>query len=66
MAAMAGASGVRSWLQAHHLAWLTPRRMRAATVALFAVAVLVSSVGLSGSTKAPAKIPVHEVRTSLR
>jgi hypothetical protein len=54
---MAGANGARSWLQARHLTWLTPRRMRAATVALFAVATLVSSVGLSGSSK-PAHRPV--------
>jgi hypothetical protein len=53
---MAGATGVRSWLQAHHLTWLTPRRMKAATIALFAVAALVASVGLSGSS-APATGP---------
>ena len=51
---MAGATGVRSWLQAHHLTWLTPRRMKVVTIALFAVAALVASVGLSGSS-APAK-----------
>ena len=50
MAAAAGATGVRTWLQAHHLTWLTPRRLRAATIALLAAALLVSSVGLSGST----------------
>src|SRR5437899_10003185 len=52
IAAAAGASGARSWLQAHHMTWLTPRRMRFATAVLFVVAGLVSSVGLSGSTKA--------------
>jgi hypothetical protein len=51
---MAGATGVRSWLQAHHLTWLTPRRMRAATIALFAAVTLVASIGLSGSN-APAR-----------
>ncbi|MGI8921709.1 MAG: hypothetical protein ACR2HD_08600 [Solirubrobacteraceae bacterium] len=50
---MTGASGVRSWLQNHHLTWLTPRRLRVATIAVFVMAILVSSVGLSGSTKAP-------------
>jgi hypothetical protein len=50
MAAAAGASGIRSWLQARHLTWLTPRRLRAATIGLFVAALLVSSVGLSGST----------------
>ena len=52
MAALAGASGVRSWLQAHHLGWLTPKRLRIVTITVFVVATLVSSVGLSGSTKA--------------
>jgi hypothetical protein len=51
--AMAGASGARSWLQAHHATWLTPKRMRLATATLFVLAAGVSSVGLSGST-APA------------
>jgi hypothetical protein len=54
MAAMAGASGARSWLQAHHLGWLTPQRLRALTVAGFVVTILGASVSLSGST-APAK-----------
>jgi hypothetical protein len=53
IAAAAGASGARSWLQMQHLTWLTPRRMRAVTVAMFVAATLVSSVGLSGSS-APA------------
>jgi len=54
---MAGASGVRTWLQTHHLGWLTPRRLRALTAALFVVALLVSSLGLSGSSK-----PAHPAR----
>jgi hypothetical protein len=54
MAAMAGVSGARSWLQAHHLGWLSPQRLRMLTIAGFVVAMLGSSVTLSGST-APAK-----------
>lgn len=50
MAAMAGVSGARSWLQAHHLGWLTPQRLRMLTIAGFVVAMLGSSVTLSGST----------------
>jgi hypothetical protein len=50
MAAMAGASGARTWLQAQHASWLTPRRMRAATVGVFAAAALGSSLTLSGSS----------------
>jgi hypothetical protein len=53
MAAMAGASGTRSWLQNRHMTWLTPERIRAATIVLFVVAFVVSSVALSGSTPAP-------------
>jgi hypothetical protein len=29
MAAMAGASGAKSWLQAQHQSWLTDRRIQA-------------------------------------
>jgi hypothetical protein len=58
MAAMAGASGTRSWLQARHQTWLTPKRMRAATATLFIAAFGISSVGLSGSTPAaPSTVP---------
>lgn len=63
MAAMAGASGVRAWLQAHHLTWLTPARLKAATAALFAAAVIVSSVGLSGSAHAQAHHPRPPAQT---
>jgi hypothetical protein len=52
MTAMAGASGVRSWLQTRGWTWLTPARLRRATVAVFVAATLVSTVGLSGSTRA--------------
>ena len=53
MAAMAGASGARSWLQAQHATWLTPKRMRAATITLFTAAAIGSSVTISGSTPGP-------------
>ena len=57
MAAAAGASGTRSWLQAQHLTWLTPRRMRNATIAMFVAAFGFASVGLSGSTPAAHHTP---------
>lgn len=50
MAAAAGASGIRSWLQAHDLMWLTPARLRGATIALFVAAFGISAIGLAGST----------------
>jgi hypothetical protein len=52
MAAAAGASGARSWLGARRFTWLTPRRLRSGTIALFVAAFGISSVGLSGSTPA--------------
>jgi hypothetical protein len=61
MAAAAGATGTRSWLQAQHLTWLTPRRMRAATIALLVAAFGISSVGISGSTAAPHHARQHQI-----
>jgi hypothetical protein len=54
IAAASAATGFRSWLQNHHFGWLTPRRMRALTLAAMCTAGLVSTVGLSGSSTAPA------------
>ena len=51
MTAMAGASGVRAWLQNRGWTWLTPKRLKRVTVGLFITATLLSTVGLSGSTK---------------
>ncbi|HEV3094310.1 MAG TPA: hypothetical protein VGY30_07320 [Solirubrobacteraceae bacterium] len=53
MAAASSASGLRVWLQTHHLSWLTPKRLRAITIAAMCAAGLVSTVGVSGSTPAP-------------
>jgi uncharacterized membrane protein YjdF len=67
MAAMAGATGARSWLQSRHDTWLTPQRMKVATVGIFTAAVLGSSVVLSGSSPSPhahprASPPGHPAR----
>jgi hypothetical protein len=51
MAAAAGASGVRAWLQAHHLTWLTEARMRAVTIGLLVAMLAVSGIAFSGTTK---------------
>jgi hypothetical protein len=64
MAAAAGASGVRSWLQAHHITWLTPQRLRAATIALFVAAFGFSSITLSGSTAAQHHSPPPALHAS--
>jgi hypothetical protein len=52
--AAASATGFRSWLQSRGFGWLTPRRLRALTIAAMSAAALVSTVGLSGSTPASA------------
>jgi len=51
MTAIAAATGTRSWLAAHGFSWLTPRRLRAVTITLAVIALLVSSVRLSGSSQ---------------
>ncbi len=48
--AASAATGLRAWLQSHRFSWLTPRRMRAVTIAAMCAAGLVSSVGMSGSS----------------
>ncbi len=53
MAAASAASGLRTWLQTHNLGWLTPKRLRAVTIAAMCTAGLVSTVGVSGSTPPP-------------
>jgi hypothetical protein len=50
MTAGAGATGLRAWLANHGFAWLTPRRMRALTLALLVGALVASSVLITGST----------------
>jgi hypothetical protein len=43
------------------MGWLTPGRLRAVTISLFVVGTLISTVGLSGSTKAPTHEPSSQV-----
>jgi hypothetical protein len=65
IAAASAATGFRTWLQSHHLGWLTPRRMRALTVAAMCAAGLVSTVGISGSTP-PSAASHHAAATAPR
>jgi hypothetical protein len=50
MTAGAAASGSRSWLATRRWAWLTPERLRTATVALLIAALMASATVLSGSS----------------
>jgi hypothetical protein len=58
MTAAAGATGIRSWLAARGFTWMTPARLKRATVALLVAAFGISSVGISGSSPAPARAAV--------
>jgi hypothetical protein len=64
MAAASAATGFRSWLQTHHMGWLTPRRLRALTITAMCAAGLVSTVGVSGSTPSVSH-PGWQSRTAL-
>ena len=68
MSAGAGATGTRAWLAHRGFRWMTPRRMRAITVALLAGALVAAST-LSGSsplalTKHPAAAAKHPAAAS--
>ena len=47
--AAAGATGIRAWLATRRFRWLTPRRMRFASIALIGVALVAASLGLGAS-----------------
>jgi hypothetical protein len=69
MAAASAASGLRTWLQTHNLGWLTPKRLRAITIAAMCAAGLVSTVGVSGATPPAAHAPAptqHATHTGHR
>ena len=53
LAVASGVSGIRTWLRAH-APWLTPRRLKAVTIGLVVAGVLVTSIGLRGSSARPA------------
>jgi hypothetical protein len=50
MTSMAAATGTRAWLGRRYLSWLTPARLRTATIALFSAALIASALLMSGST----------------
>jgi hypothetical protein len=54
MTAVAGATGIRSWLATRRYSWLTRRRMRAVTITLLGCALLAAALLASGSS-APAQ-----------
>ena len=59
--AVGSASGVRAWLATRTWAMLTARRLRIATRALVALALIGSSIGIGGTTASPAPSAVADV-----
>jgi hypothetical protein len=53
MTAVGSASGIRAWVANRHFAWLTPSRLRAVTIVLFAAAMIASATLVSGSAAPP-------------
>ena len=53
MTAVGAASGTRAYLGGRHFSWLTPRRLRAVTVALAVAALVASATLVSGSGAVP-------------
>jgi hypothetical protein len=49
MTAVGAASGARAYLGSRRFAWLTPRRLRAITLALVTGAILASATLVSGT-----------------
>jgi hypothetical protein len=50
MLAASAATGARSWLAARGFQWMTPRRLKIATMVLVAAAFVGGSLRFSGST----------------
>jgi hypothetical protein len=51
----AAVTGARSWLATRNYRWLTPQRLKRATVCLFAAGLIASALLVSGSGAPPAK-----------
>jgi hypothetical protein len=45
----AGVTGTRAWLNAKGFSWMTPRRMRVATLSLIVAGLIGSAVGFHGA-----------------
>jgi hypothetical protein len=53
MTSGAAVTGARSWLATRNVSWLTPQRLRRATICLLAAGLLASALFVSGSGKHP-------------
>jgi len=46
----AAATGIRAWLATRGFSWLTPQRLKRATICLIAAALIASSLVVTGSS----------------
>jgi hypothetical protein len=53
MTAVGAASGTRAYVASRRFVWLTPRRLKALTIALAVAALVASATLVSGSTATP-------------
>jgi hypothetical protein len=49
MTAGADVTGTRAWLATRGYSWITPRRMRIATISLIVAGLIASSIGFHGA-----------------
>jgi hypothetical protein len=63
MGATGSAAGIRSFIAAKHFSWVTPKRLKAITLALIVASLLVSALFVGGSTAKPAHNPQAVVHT---
>jgi hypothetical protein len=59
MTSGAVATGARSWLATRNYSWLTPLRLKRATIAFFTAALVASALLVSGSGAQPASAQAH-------
>ncbi len=64
----AAATGMRAWLATRSPSWMTPRRLKRATVAILAVGVLASGTHMApnGASPGPAKAAAAPVASTGR
>jgi hypothetical protein len=66
MTAVGAASGVRAYVASRGFRWMTPKRLKALTVALAVAALAVSATLVSGSSATPKQPPSSKPHTAER
>lgn len=64
IAAVAGASGAKTWLQTSGASWLTPKRRKFITAMIVVALLAFSSIKLSGSSTSSGTTPTANASTT--